>query len=327
MENLDDIFDGGDLGLGEEVVDNVVLENEMSGDMGIFEEDNTNDTTNSILDEFLKLKGIENNKVTILEEDNTEKEVNFYELSKEEQLDLLNLSENDPNIDLDDAEIELLNSIRSKNLSVSDFLESYKNEILQSAAEGNQPDTESYEIDSYDDQELYLLDLKNKYDLTDEELIKELEKELQDEDLFKKKTDVLRSEYKTLEDNYKETQLQEANKEKEANYNQFVDQMVDIAIKTPDFYGIDLDDDEKNEVLTSILELDENGASAFYKSISNPKELYRVAWFQRYGEEAFNVLKAAYEEEINNLKKDNSKSKPVVIKPGKEVNTIYDLNF
>jgi transcription initiation factor IIE alpha subunit len=74
-----------------------------------------------------------------------------------------------------------------------------------------------------------------------------------------------------------------------------------------------------------ILELDETGISTFHKSITDPKELYRVAWFQKYGEEAFNVLKAAYEEEITRLKKDNRA--PVVVKNDRKINTIHELNY
>lgn len=322
MTDLDSVFDGEDLGLGEEIVNNDIIENDIIENDNIFDDvtEVTKDT--SILDDLLKLKGVENNKIIVREEDNTEKEVDFYNLTKEEQLDLLN-SQEDTN-DLDESEIAFLNNIRTENLTIDEFLEAYKAQVL-AEANINNTQLESYEIDSYDDQELYLLDLKNKYDLTDEELVKELEKELQDEVLFKKKTDKLRSEYKLLEDNYKETQIQEANKEKEAKYGQFVNQMVDIAIKTPDFYGIDLDNDEKNEVLSSILELDENGTSAFHKSITDPKELYRVAWFQKYGEEAFNVLKTAYEEEITRLKKDNRA--PVVVKGDRKINSIHELNF
>jgi len=322
MTELDDVFEGEDLGLGDPVINDSIIENNIIENDNIFDEPEEGIKDTSILDDFLKLKGLENNKITIREEDNTEKEVDFYELTKEEQLDLLAVQEETS--DLDDSEIEFLNSIRSNNLTVDSFLEAYKAQILDEANVNN-TQVESYEIDSYDDQELYLLDLKNKYDLTDEELVKELEKELQDEVLFKKKADKLRSEYKLLEDNYKETQIQEANQEKEAKHNQFIDQMVDIAIKTPDFYGIDLDNDEKNTVLSSILELDDNGISNFHKAITDPKELYRVAWFQKYGEEAFNVLKIAYEEEITRLKKDNRAS--VVVKNDRKINNIHELNY
>lgn len=328
MADLDDVFGDEDLGLGETLENTEVEEQYPLENDDIFADVTPTVENNTILDEFLKLKGLENNLVTILEEDNTEKTVNFYDLTKEEQLDLLNAAPENNSDDLDEGEIELLNHLRTNNLSVTNFLENYKQEILNEVTQNGQAQTENYEIDSYDDQELFLLDLKDKYELTDEELIKELEKELQDEGLFKKKVDKIRLEYKTLEDNYKETKVQEELAEKTANYNQFVEKMVDVAVKTPDFYGIDLEDDEKNEVLSSILELDENGASQFYKSLNNPDNLYKAAWFLRYGEEAFSVLKNAYEQEITRLKKDNRTTQPsVVVKKNREINSIHELNY
>ena len=184
-------------------------------------------------------------------------------------------------------------------------------------------------IDAYDDQELYVLDSKQKFDLTDEELAKKLEYELQDEALFKKQVDTLRAEYKQLEDQYNEAQKQEAEDLKEEQFNQFSETMVNVALQTPEFYGIELDDDEKNEVLSQILDLDENGTSEFYKSLNDPKKLYELAWFSRYGKDSFDALKNAYESEISRLKKE-IKPNPVAIRRNsndKPQNSIYDLNF
>ena len=86
-----------------------------------------------------------------------------------------------------------------------------------------------YDIDSYNDQELFLLDLKNKYDLTEEELTAELERELQNEDLFKKKIDKIRNEYKELENQYKAEQAAEFEANQKKEYDQFVEQVVTVA--------------------------------------------------------------------------------------------------
>ena len=214
-----------------------------------------------------------------------------------------------------------MNQLRENNISVEEFLESYKNSIIESLGV---IDTESYDIDNYDDQELFLLDLKNKYDLSDEELEKELEKELKDETLFKKKVDVLRKEYKELEDRYKEAQQQESLRQREEEYNQFSEKMVDVAINTPEFYGIELEDDEKNEVLSFLLDQDENGASQFYKTLSDPNKLYEAAWFLRYGKESFDALKNAYESEIAKLKKQD---KPTVVRKPKPGDTNKEKNI
>ena len=323
MNELDDIFEK-ELDLDGtqpiEPIDDFGL-SDPEGTFNDFEEP-LEDT--DILNEYLKTRGITDGKIKIIDENDEEQEVSFYNLTKEEQLEVLNSSDSEPDHDLDDSEVDFINRLRENNISVEGFLESYKQAILDSLDEQAEV---SYDIDNYDDQELFLLDLKNKYDLSDDELEKELEKELQDETLFKKKTDVLRKEYKALEDQYKEAQQLESIKQREEEYNQFSERMVDVAVNTPEFYGIELEDDEKNEVLSFLLDQDENGTSQFYKTLANPNKLYEAAWFLRYGKESFDALKNAYESEIAKLKKQD---KPTVIKKNDNANrlkNIHDLNF
>ena len=245
------------------------------------------------------------------------------ELSKEEKLDILNgsiSSEETNDYDLDTSEIELLNIIRNNNMTVNEFLEAYKENIL-SAVSGN---NKEYTIDSYNDNELFLLDLKNKYDLSDSELEDELNKELSNPDIFAKKVSKIREEYKTLEDEYNKNELLVQENQRVEQYNQFVESMITVAQDTPELHGILLEDEEKNNILSYLAELDENGVSAFYKELNNPQRLYEAAWFLRYGKEAFDTLINAYESEIAKYKKD----KPVkaVSRGHKEIKSIYDLH-
>lgn len=330
MDELEDIFD-------EEVLSDIPdQETQVTVDIPSDDHDDffgdkisSENSETSILDDYLKSLGIENAKISVLDENDEEQEISFYDLTKEEQLEILKAAEPEqeiPDHDLDESEIELLNQIRESQLSVEEFLEAYKASIIDEIGQGAALE---YSIDSYDDQELYLLDLKQKFDLTDEELAKKLEYELQDEVLFKKQVDTLRAEYKQLEDQYNEAQKQEAEDLKEEQFNQFSETMVNVALQTPEFYGIELDDDEKNEVLSQILDLDENGTSEFYKSLNDPKKLYELAWFSRYGKDSFDALKNAYESEISRLKKE-IKPNPVAIRRNsndKPQNSIYDLNF
>ena len=246
-----------------------------SNDENIFEptSENSGQEELSIIDEFLALNGISNGTIKFIDDDNKETEKNFYELAKEEQLEVLNSFMQNPE-QPDTVEQQFLEYLKSNNLSVNDFLTQYKDEVVKELTAQYEP---NYEIDAYDDEELFLLDLKSKYDLTDEELKAELEKELQNDVLFKKKVDSLRSEYKKLEDQYKETQQAEFNKQREEEYNKFADTIVDVAVKNSDFYGIELEDSEKNEVLSFLLDLDDNGTSEFYKELNKPDRLYEAA--------------------------------------------------
>lgn len=321
MNGLDDVFDE-DLGLDK--VEEVVEDNSYevsSNNEDIFGEQVSLVPEESILIDLLKARGIQNNKVIIVDDNNKKEEIDFFSLSKADQLEILNSEKTETPVenDLDNSEITFINSLRTSNKSIEEFLEEYKAAILATATSSLEP---SYDIDAYTDEELFILDSKNKYDLTDAELEKELEKELQDKDLFAKKVAKTREEYKKLEDNYKEEQQLEFTKQREVEYQGFVDTMVNVAVKTPELYGIQLEDAEKNEVLSLLLDLDDKGASEFYKKLNDPDTLYQAAWFLKYGKEAFDTIIDAYEAEIAELKKDKPK---VVIRKDTKSNNIHDL--
>jgi hypothetical protein len=319
-KDMDDLLED-DLGLDaiNSPTDLPLYEGDIIEDDKIFDDELSKDT--SILNDLLKAKGISGGKIIVLDENNEETEVDFYGLPKEEQLDILNsVEESTAKGDLSEEESLLISHLRENEISLEDYLGQYRESIIAELS-GN---TEvSYDIDAYDDEELYLLDLKTKYDLTDDELVKELERALEDKDLFTKKVTKLRTDYKQLEDTYKANQQQEAEAQQEVTYNKYVETMVDVAVKTPELYGIELEDAEKNEVLTYLLDVNSEGLSDFNKALKNPQKLYEAAWFLKYGKDAFDAIKNAYESEIAKLKKDIPK---VVIKNNTtKTNSIHDL--
>jgi len=142
--------------------------------------------------------------------------------------------------------------------------------------------------------------------LTEEELDYELEKESGNADLFQKKVQLLRDEYIALEQQEQEELAQQSTQQQEAEYNALVDNMVEVAQNTEDFYNLELDDDDKEEVLSFILEKDMNGQSQFAKLLNNPQELFRLAWFALKGEEAFETTHDYYKKEIDSVRKKGS---------------------
>lgn len=318
MDNLDEVFnsegleDLNDIDFGEDTQADLKVENE--GDSDFFNSDDDDYSpaqSGSVMDKFLQSKGFVDSKVKIIDENDEEVEVNFSDLSEEEQLDILNsfsTSNNNPALNLLEDEQALVAELRNNNLTMNQFLELYKQSIIEEA--GIQPEV-SYDIDQYDDKELFLLDLKNKYDLSDEELQVELEKELQNEELFNKKISKVREEYKELEEQYKASQQAEFESQQQQQYQDFVYQMTDIAEKVSDFHGLELEDVEKNDTLSYLLELDENGTSQFYKDLNSPEKLYEVAWYLKYGKDAFKVIEDAYEAELAKLKTKADKPRVV----------------
>ena len=312
MEDLDKIFESVE---NEDITDiftdvEPIQQSDPAID-DIFSDDDIVLTTpsSSVLDKFLQSKGFIDSKITIIDENNEESTVNFNELSEEEQLDILGSFNQDISaLDLKTDEQQWINELRSNNLTMDQFLDLYKQSIIEEA--GLKPEV-SYDIDAYDDKELYLLDLKNKFDLSDEELQSELEKELQNEEIFSKKVNKLRSEYKQLEDEYKAGQQAEFEAQQQQQYNEFVDQMVNIASNVSEFHGLELDDTDKNDTLSYLLDLDDTGMSQFYKDLNNPQKLYEVAWYLKYGSTAFQIIEDAYEAEIAKLKTKGDKPRVV----------------
>lgn len=300
-EELDDIFSG------EAQETQEVNQQEDNKIEDIFEETKPYSEQPSQQDDLvidlLNSIGIKDGKVSIIDESGNASEIDFNSLSKEEKLSILNpqvepaqrVSEDD----LDDSEIELLNQIRERGQTVNEFLEEYKQSVLTELG----LNSSQYSIDAYTDQELYALDLKNKFDLSDEEIVSELQKEMQNEELFTKKVNALRTEYKTLEDQYNEAREQEFQRQQEQEFSEFSEQMTNVAVDTTELHGIEIEDDEKNRVLSFLLDIDENGTSEFHRALSDPKKLFEAAWFMCYGKESFDLIKNAYETEMAKLKK------------------------
>ena len=325
-EDLDDIFDDNEQPVEEqtkhtEPSTHSYQEDTLDLDDIFKDSDDSEEGEISAVDEFLRSKGIKDSKVPIANENNELVETNFHDLSKAEQLDVLQSLSEVSGPELYEDESEWLNDLRQNNLSVNEFLELYRNSILE---EFGSKQTDSYEIDNYSDMELFLLDLKDRFDLSDEELQEELEKELKNEDLFTRKVANLRDEYKQLESQQKEIQAQEFAAAQQQEYQQFANQMVGIAEHTNEFHGLELEDDDKNETLSYMLDLGNDGKSQLARDLENPQNLYEVAWYLKYGKEAFKIIENAYESEISKLK--GKQDSPRVVRTKSQERQIKNIN-
>ncbi len=270
---------------------------------------------------FLEERGYKDGKIQVVEEDGTEKVVDFNSLTSQEKYDLLN-NISAPENELSEDELRFLNYIRENKLSVNDYLANYEKEIkapLENA-------TQEYNIDAYTDEELYVLDLKEKFNLTDDEIITQLELERQSPSIFKKKVDQLRAEYRDLEEQYNLTLEEERQLQAEEERKAEINKVVDVAKMIDNFHGIELDIEDKEETLSYLFDVDDKGVSNFARDINDPKKLYEAAWYLLYGKQAFDLLKETYEKEIIALKKKKDKPSVVVNSAQKEYKTIHDLD-
>lgn len=76
-------------------------------------------------------------------------------------------------------------------------------------------------------------------------------------------------------------------------------------------YSLELEDQDKDDVLRCLLEKDAQGQSKFIKLLEDPKMLFRLAWFAEKGDEAFDTIHQYYKKEIETARR----GKPTV--PGR----------
>lgn len=273
-------------------------------------EDNSDDDDTGVIEQLLLGKGIDPNSVKIQNVYGEVENVKFDDLSKEEQLQILNYNDADDNYGLADHEVGLVNYLRYHNLSIED----YNNLIAQQAINGyiqqqggNEP---SFEVDYISDDELFLLDLKSRIpDISDDEAWEELEQAKQNEDLYDKKIYSLRDEYKQ-----KESLIQEQEQQKIAHQQQMQAQQLENAIvnaiQQQDV--IDLGDsqlslsvDDKNEIASFILDSDATGVRYITKALNDPATVVKMAWYALKGEDAFSQITDYYKQEISKAARYN----------------------
>lgn len=310
-------------------------------------DDNTDDDTDDAITAYLKSKGIDPNSVKMQNDEGETEEVRFSDLSKEEQLQILNYNpqdKEDPYL-MEDEE-QLLGILRSNNMSVKDYLNAYRNHVIDEYQKALNAQIEpTYSIDDYSDEELFIADLKSKIpDLTEEDAAAALETEKQNQDLFDKKMAGIRSMYKQREDSlreYQEQQQQAAAQQQAAQFEQII---VDTIQQNNNIdlgdTSLELSEDDMNEIASFILDSDAAGVRHIAKALNDPKMLVEMAWWALKGHEALNQVTQYYKRQIADARRSAkasaatqkaTKPRTVVSTPknnkqseGKSSNDLYD---
>lgn len=309
-----------------EDVDSLGMSNDDDDDNPTHEDDeNPDDEENSetpaqhdLIAELLKAKGIEDPKAIKYEdEEGNIIDVDFDTLSFEEKLAILNTDDADINYGLEESEVQVINFLRHNDVSFEDAVKYYQKQAVQEYIDSQ--NIVGLEVDQYTNEELYVMDMKAKFNnLTDAEIEIELSRQLEHPELFQKKVDKLRTEYKEIEQQQLEDSRLEKEREEEQKFETFKGSLINVAQSTLDIGGLDLDNNDKNEVLTYLLDKDINGVSSFTKDNDNPEKLFKMAWYATKGEEAFEVLHDYYRKEIEKVsrasyekgKKESTKTAP-----------------
>ena len=266
--------------------------------------------------EVLKIRGISDpSKIKFEDQTGAVIERSWDELSREEQLNIIVGDQNAEENQLSDDEAALLKAIRKSGGSVEDYLNSYAEENAPEPA----PAEPTYKINELSDDEVYALDLLEKVgsdNITDEELQAAIDAAKQNEQLYKKTVEGLRQEYIRLQQDREAQQQNEVAARQQAQFQRFATSINSEIQNMNSFMGqeLELSQDEKEELSSFMLELDENGVSAFGRAMQDP-EIFTQA------EELTKQMQETYRRGYEQAKKDLGKSSPTskfVFKPQKK---------
>jgi len=214
----------------------------------------------------------------------------FNSLPPDEQYNVLQslASEARPSIeedyDLDETEINLLNDIRNSEMSVEDYIGSLiNNQVRQSLTV-----RDSIGIDYTDmpDDAIYMKWLREvSPEMSEDQALEALENQQRNPELFRHQAEQLRGQYMHAQqeeyNNNLRARAQEQNELIEADRYQIVEAVENI----DNIGGAEINDQMKNEVLHSLLEINEQGDPLIMEEMfSDPEQLFKAAWFMKYGE-------------------------------------------
>lgn len=262
-------------------------------------------TPEDYLTQLLKSRGVDRERVRIENEEGEIEEWKFDDLDDETKFGILNQS----NDMLSDDEINTVNYLRQNRMNLQDLIEYQRQQAVKEYLEQNS--TPQYAVDQVSDDDLFRFELQDQMpDLTDEEIEDQLNRAKENESFFQKKVAALRKEYKELEDKQLKANEEQAAAEKEAQFNQLAQSLVSVARDTEEMNGMLLDDEDKEDVLSFLLDRDANGQSEFYKLFSDPKALFKMAWYIRHGDKAHEAYTQYFTNEIAKARRGTKTQEP-----------------
>lgn len=257
---------------------------------------------NDLVADILKLKGVKDPTSIKWTDEETGNivDVNFYELSREDQMDILMASESmtlDSEFSLRDEEKELFQVLQDNDITLSDYLDFVKAQAIEEYTKATAAN--AYTVDSLTDEDIYVLDLKSRFpDLTDDELVEAVNLEKSNQVLWEKKVNGLRASYKEKEEEVRqETELQ--NQEMtDADALEFQETVLETLNLTESVSKFELDLNEKEAIAQFILGADVTGKRYIAKAIEDPETLVEMSWYAIYGKDHIDTLENYYIDQI-----------------------------
>jgi len=264
--------------------------------------------------DLLLNKNLDPHNIIVENEQGIQEKIDFRDLDYEERMAILSETEQESNgnegsLNLNQDESEFFNILRSNNLTVNQALTNLKEKI-----ESDFIERDNYDFDNWDDEDLYVADLQNRYpNFTEEDITNELEKELENPDRFKNKVDQIRNLFKENQRKEKEYIIALKKEEKEKHRNDVINKL-NFQRSVSD---IELEDQDRKEIMNHLFEKNINDKTNLEKTLSTPEGKIKLAWFDLYGERAISEIKKQYEDQLNEKLKEIDKIRKLEYERGK----------
>lgn len=280
---LDD-FVNDDYEVEETISDNDQFEETLDYDYQ--EEDNP-----SLIEQILRNKGISDiNKINFETEDGQIEKRAWDDLTREEQITMLT-DNSDPDYDLEDDEIDLINTIRTNKLTPKEYINALRQQGVEYGKQQSQIDIES--VDELNDDELYVLNLlQTSSSITDDEAAEALKIAKQNPTIYAKQIEGLRNSYRMKEDEQRAQQEAEQREQHNQQMAAFANALNNSLynFKSVGEMDLNLEQDDLEEIKEFIMGKDSAGLSWFGRALNDPDQVVKMAWFALKGEEAFNSI-------------------------------------
>lgn len=246
------------------------------------------DTINPIIAKLLKSKNLDPYKLKI-DEDGIEVERSFDELSEEAQMNILNYNPTNTLNELDPEEINTIQYLRDNKTNINDLINYHRDLAVQQYI--SYQEDGNLDLDAMDADDLYFNHLASEYpELNEDQLNRLVAKEKEELDIYNIKVDKLRSFYKEkqaaiLTENQEKIKYQE-----EQNYTEAVNSIRAVLDPLTTLNSAQIEDNDKQEILSYLLDKGADGRTSFVKDLDNPENLVKIAWFLNYGDQAHNLL-------------------------------------
>ncbi len=271
---------------------------------------NTPDVTSDsegLLARLIVDKGIVDvEKIKFIDDEGSIIEKSWKDLTSDERYSILSAKDDieDP-YNINEDEKTLVDMIRESKMSSKEFLENIKR-IGAEEYMDNTYSPENISIDSFTDDELYVLDIQTKFpNISEEQIHAAYEHDKANEELFNVRIAQIRNEYKTQELAMLEKQKNErelATLEQQKIFNENVNKELQN-FKNVGAFNLELENDDLDEIYNFITKSNKSGHRYLAEALNDPKKLVKMAWFATKGDEALSTIHDYYKNEISKVAK------------------------